>query len=203
MEDAPHPVSAVLDTLSRKGGGEGDGSATVTIGEIVERLGTRSFAPLLLVPALLMVSPLSSIPGTPTLSGAIIALIAAQMLMGRERLWLPGFLRRRSFSRARLEKAVGFLRRPVGWVEPLMRPRLVALAQPPGSYLALLICLIVTAIMPVMEFLPILASIAAVAISLIAAGLLARDGLLVLCGYGVVALAILIARALVAGVQDL
>jgi hypothetical protein len=198
-----HPVSDILDKLECAGGGSGGGDGTVTVGEIVERMGPRSFLPLLLIPALLMVSPLSSIPGTPTLSALIIGLIAAQMLLGRQRLWLPAFVRRRSFKRARLERAIGFLRRPVGWIEPMMRPRLAVLAEGPGAYIALLVCLLVTAIMPVMEFLPILASVAAVAITLIATGLLARDGVLVLSGYGVVLLAIVIARTLVVGVQEL
>jgi hypothetical protein len=196
-----HPVSEILDSLERTGSGSDD--ERVTIGEIVEAMGARSFLPLLLIPALLMVSPLSSIPGTPTMSGAVIALIAVQMLLGRERVWLPRFVRRRGFARRRLETAVGFLRRPVGWVEPLMRPRLRFAAEGAGSYVALLVCLLVTAVMPVMEFLPIMASVAAVAITLIAIGLLVRDGLLVLGGYGVVVLAILIAASLVRGVQDL
>lgn len=194
----PHPVSEVLDRLEAAGAGE-----TVSVGDIVERMGARSFAPLLLVPALIMVSPISSIPGTPTLSATIIALIAAQMLIGRRTLWLPRFLRERRLSRARMERAIAFLRRPVGWIEPRMRPRLVFLADGRGVHVALLVCLGITLVMPMMEFLPLLASIAAVAISLIAAGLLARDGILVIAGYGLVIAGIVTAWTLIRGAQAL
>jgi hypothetical protein len=199
IEDTkPHPVSEILDRLEAAGGDE-----TVSVGDIVERMGARSFAPLLLVPALVMVSPISSIPGTPTLSATIIALIAAQMLIGRRTLWLPRLVRERRVSRVRMERAVAFLRRPVGWIEPRMRPRLVFLADGRGTYLALLVCLGITLVMPMMEFLPLLASVAAVAISLIAAGLLARDGVLVLAGYCVVIAGIVTAWTLIRGAQAL
>lgn len=217
-EDQTQAVSRVLDTLEAAstdatpaGEAVAAGSASartevtaaVTVGEIVERLGSRSFAPLLLVPALVMVSPVSTIPGTPTLSALLIGLIAAQALIGRRTLWLPGVLRRRAIPAVRVERAVAFLRRPVGWVESLMRRRLAILAVPPGSHLALLVCLGITLTMPIMEFLPILASVAATAIALIAAGLLGRDGLLVALGYGVAAIGVLIARTLLAGAQQL
>jgi hypothetical protein len=199
-EDHAGAVTRVLDTLEAA---SADGPATLTVGEIVERMGTRSFAPLLLVPALVMVSPVSTIPGTPTLSALLIGLVAVQALLGRRQLWLPGILRRRRIPAARLERAVAFLRRPVGWVEPIMRPRLGILAVPPGSHVALLVCLAITIVMPIMEFLPIVASVAATAIALIAAGLLARDGVLVAAGYGVASIGFLIARSLAAGAQQL
>jgi hypothetical protein len=191
-------VTEVLDTLEDSGAG-----ATISLGDIIDRMGGRSFAPLLLVPALIMVSPVSTIPGTPTLSAMIIGLIAAQALMGRRTIWMPRWLRERRLRRDRMERAVAFLRRPVGWVEPMMRPRLVFLATSPGSIFALLVCLGITLVMPMMEFLPILASVAATAIALIAAGLLARDGVLVAAGYTVVLIGILIARTIVAGAQEL
>jgi hypothetical protein len=185
-------ISDVLDDLESAGGEE-----RVSVGDIVEAMGERSFAPLLLVPALLMVSPISTIPGTPTLSGAIIGLIAAQMIAGRSALWLPRILRERAVSTARMERAVGFLRRPVAWVERLVRPRLAWLTASPARYAVLLTCLGITLVMPLMEFVPALASIAAFAIALFAIGLLTRDGLFVCAGYGVVVAGALVARSFV------
>jgi hypothetical protein len=198
MESAPVPpaetrtISDVLDKIESAGAAD-----RVSVAEIVERMGDRSFAPLLLVPALVMVSPISSIPGTPTIAGVIIALIAAQMLVGRRTLWLPAVIKTRSVSSARMEKAVAFLKRPAGWVETLIRPRLGFLTARPFSYLVLLTCLAITVLMPIMEFVPMLASVAATAISLFAIGLLSRDGLFVCAGFAVVLLGGLLARTII------
>jgi hypothetical protein len=175
-------VTDVLDRLDEAGDGE-----RVSVADIVAELGDRSFAPLLLVPALLMVSPISSIPGTPTMSGAVIALIVVQMILGREAVWLPRFLRDRSLPAHRLDQAVAWLRRPAGWLERIIRPRLGWLTRRPFSYVVLATCFAITLVMPVMELLPAFASIAAFAISLFAIGLLARDGVFVLVGFAVVA----------------
>lgn len=182
-------ISEVLDDLETAGDDE-----RVTVGCIVEAMGERSFAPLLLVPALLMVSPISTIPGTPTISGIIIALIAAQMLAGRETLWLPRFLRDRGVSTGRMARAVGFLRKPVSRVEAVIKPRLTWLTRAPSRHVVLLTCLAITLVMPLMEFVPALASIAALAISLFAVGLLTRDGLFVCGGFAVVLAGALVAR---------
>jgi len=181
-------ISTVLDRMN--GAGEG---GTVSVGDIVESMRDQSFAPLLLVPALLLASPISGIPGTPTLMAAIIALIVVQMLMGRTYLWLPGFLSRRQVSAARMAKAVQFLRKPAAFSDRFLHARLSVLADRPASYAALLTCLGITVTMPMMEFLPFVASVAALAIACFAAGLLIRDGLLIIAGYFIVALTVVFA----------
>jgi hypothetical protein len=180
-EQDTRALSDVLDQLVEAGDDE-----RVTVGEINEAFGDRSLAPILLVPALITASPLSGVPGMPTLTGLIVGLIVVQMLMGRNTLWLPGFIARRGVSKARMKKAVAFLRCPVGGVERLLKPRLTWLTERPWNYAALLTCLGIALITPALEFLPFVISIAAVAIGMFAAGILVRDGLLMLVGYAVV-----------------
>lgn len=187
-DDGTEEISKVLDDLDEAGDDE-----NVSLGQIVDQMGDRSFAPMLLVPAIIMVSPISSIPGTPTISALIIGLTVAQMLYGRDSLWLPDFLLKRKVSSDRMHKAVNFLRKPVGYVEPVMKERLTFLADRPGNYLALFTCLCITLTMPLMEFVPMLASVAALAISLFAAGILVRDGLVLMMGYVVVGIGIYVA----------
>jgi hypothetical protein len=86
----------VLDTLADAGDED-----EVTIGQILDAFGDRSLAPVLLVPAMLTASPISGIPGVPTVTGIIVALIVVQMLMGRDTLWVPKALARRGVSRRR------------------------------------------------------------------------------------------------------
>ena len=184
QEEIP-TLSGVLDKL----GSAGD-ETRVTVGQILEEVGDRSLAPILLVPAMITASPISGIPGVPTLTGLIVGLIVVQMLMGRNTLWVPQVLARQGVSKSKMEKAVSFLRKPVGWLDKLMKPRLTWLASRPWSYLALVICLIIAVTTPVMEFLPFAISIAAVAIGFFAAGILMRDGVMILIGYVVVGLTV-------------
>ena len=186
MDEEKSPsLTGVLDKLGDAGDEE-----RVTVGQILEEVGDRSLAPILLVPALITASPISGIPGVPTLTGIIVGLIVVQMLMGRDTLWVPKILARQGVSKSKLDKAVNFLRKPVGWLDKLMKPRLTWLASRPWSYLALVICLIIAVTTPVMEFLPFAISIAAVAIGFFAAGILMRDGVMILIGYVVVGLTV-------------
>jgi hypothetical protein len=71
---------------------------TVSIADIQERLGHRSFGPLLLFAGLVLVTPLVNIPGMPTIMGIVILLTSLQMLVGRPSIWLPQPIRRRSMK---------------------------------------------------------------------------------------------------------
>ncbi|MCC5971201.1 MAG: exopolysaccharide biosynthesis protein [Pararhodobacter sp.] len=186
MAKDDHPsLTEVLDQLDNAGSDE-----EVSVGEILDEVGDRSLAPILLVPAMITASPISGIPGVPTITGIVVGLIVVQMLMGRDTLWVPQFLSRRSVAKSKMDKAVKFLRKPVGWLDRLMKPRLSWLATRPLNYVALVICLIIAVTTPVMELLPFAISIAAVAIGFFAAGILMRDGLMILIGYGVVGLTV-------------
>jgi len=181
-------LTEVVDKLGQAGEGE-----SVSVGDILAQFGDRSLAPILLVPALITASPISGIPGVPTLTGIIVGLIVVQMLMGRDTLWVPQVIARRSISKQRLDKAVRFLRKPVGFVDRLLKPRLTWLADRPWNYLALIVCFAIALITPVMELLPFVISIAATAIALFAAGIFTRDGIVLLAGYALFATTIIAA----------
>ncbi len=88
-------------------------SGEVSVGEVLEALGPRSFVPLLLAPAVLAATPLSGIPGVSIICGLLIALISFEMLMSYEQAYIPGKLRRRTVDgdslRTALEKSVSSL----------------------------------------------------------------------------------------------
>ncbi len=178
---SPGAVTQVLEALQSAATGE-----RVSVEKVVAKLGERSFAPLLLLPAMILVSPISSIPGMPTFGALVIFLVTLQMLLGRRHLWLPGFVARRTIATARLNRAIVWLRRPAGWVDRHVHRRLSYLSIRPFSHLALLTCLCVTLVMPLMEFVPALATVAATAITLFAIGLLTHDGAFVIAGYAVI-----------------
>lgn len=178
------PLNEVLDALAKAA--EGD---TVSVDVLIETLGRRSFPTLVLAPSLIAVSPASGIPGLSSTIGLVVATITAQMLMGRTKAWLPGFITRRQIATARLQRALNWLRRPVGVLERFARPRLVVLVSQPFVILPLMTMLATGLAMPLMEVVPMSATIAGAILTIFAVGLLVRDGVLVLLALALSAIA--------------
>lgn len=167
-------LSDVLDQLESSASGE-----SIPVQEVVEHLGRKSFASLMLIFSLISTSPASAIPGITTTVAAIVFILVVQMIMGRECVWLPGFIGDRRMSTAKLCKGIGCLRKPVRFVEGFLRPRLTFLLHRPWIYVPLVLILLLTLFMPFLEIIPTSGSLASAVIAVFAAGLLTRDGFLV------------------------
>ena len=174
----PESIEEVLDCVEEAGGDV----ERVAISDIVERIGDGAFAPLMLVPALVIISPASAILGLSSFCGMIIALIAFQMVIGREKLWLPGFVLRRTVSNSRLDTAIGWLSAPARFIDSLTRKRLGMLVEPPADRLWAGLCMVLALVIPVFELVPMSATIIASAIALFGLAMLAKDGLFVILG---------------------
>lgn len=168
-------LSEVLDQLDASIDGD-----SVSVEQILEALGDRSFASVLLIFPLIAVSPASAIPGVTAIVAVIVFMLVGQMILGRKHVWLPAFIRRRRISSAALRKGTGWLRKPVAFVERGLKARLTFLIHRPWLYLPLGLVLLLTLFMPFMEFVPTSGSFASAIIALFAAGLLTRDGAVVL-----------------------
>lgn len=172
--------TVITDLVGRvRKGAEGD---KVSVGQIAEALGQDSLPPNLMIPALAVVSPLSGIPLFSTVCGLLIAAISAQMLIGRESVWLPGFLMRRQVSGARLGAALDWMARPARFLDRIADERLTALVRRPLRWVVQAICLLCGLVMPLLELVPFTSTLMGVVVSLLAFGLLARDGLFVVLG---------------------
>lgn len=164
----------------------------VSVGELMEEFGEASFATALLVPALIVVSPLSGIFFLPTVMGLTMALIAAQMLVGRRTLWLPPVLLARTLNGARLQRAAIWLERPAAWLDRQTRQRLTLFFVWPVRIVPELGCVTAGLMMPFLELVPLSSSILGGAITLFAVSFLSRDGLFVVLGLASIAVASLI-----------
>lgn len=171
-------LTDILDALAEISRG-----GSVSVQDVLDEIGIRAFAPLLLVPAMILVSPLSGIPGLPTLGAVLMLLITVQKLARRDRLWLPGWLTRREIRAERLRRAVEWLRRPARWIDSHSHKRLLLLVSGPANTVTSLVITLICLIIPALEILPMVTSLFAIAISLFAIGLMARDGLFTLIGY--------------------
>jgi hypothetical protein len=148
----------------------------ISVDDIVAAIGQRSFGPLIVVPGLIVLSPLSGVPGVPTLGGVAVLLIAAQMLVGRENVWLPGFIRRRHIGRERIAKAGRFLMPAARFVDRFSRRRLAWLTERGWASVIAASCLAIALLMPPLEAVPFANVLTAAAVSAFGLALVTSDG---------------------------
>jgi hypothetical protein len=156
----------------------------VSLGSILEIVGQRSFAPVLLLAGLVMFAPvIGDIPGVPVIMGLLVISAAGQLLFHRDHLWMPSWLLKRSVSQDKLDKTLKRLQRPARFVDRFLRQRLTLLTDGAVVYLIAIICIVLAAATPAMEFVPFSANVAGAVIIAFALALIARDGLLALIAF--------------------
>jgi hypothetical protein len=169
--------------LDRIGEAAQDGDQ-VSFGRILELVGRRSFAPLVLFAGLITVAPLiGDIPGVPTIIGVFVVLIAGQLLFHREHFWLPRWLLKRSVAREKLRKALTWLRPPARFIDRFLSPRLTWFTHATGISAIAMVCVVIAAAMPAMEVVPLSANGAGAALTAFGLSLIAHDGLLALVAF--------------------
>lgn len=198
MPRSRHTVLDIVDRLDRAAEPE-----RVSVAHLVQAFGASAFLPVMMVPALLVVSPLSGIPLFSTLCGLVIALVAAQMLLGRNRLWLPALIGRREIAGPRLRRGTRWLRGLADWMDRHAQGRLAGLAGQRFHVPVVAACLVAGLAMPLMEVLPFSSSLLGLSVLLFCTGLLSGDGLFVAAGFGAMGLAATIPAALVGGLASL
>ena len=179
MEQDLKNLEGLLDRI-RKSAGDLD---RVTLGSIVEAIGSRSFGPLLLMVGLILVSPLSGIPGMPTVMGLVVMLFAIQLLLRRRHFWLPGWMLGWSLARNKLEKSLDWLRTPACFIDRWLRPRLTFLTHGFGIFPIPVICIVIAATLPLMELVPFSATSAGAILAAFGLSLISHDGFLALLAF--------------------
>lgn len=167
----------------------------VSIGELVGTAGVTPGAAAMIVPALLVVSPLSGIPLLPTLCGLTIAGLGLQVLVGRRGLWLPSVLANRRIRGEGLRRATTRLLGVARWIDRKAHSRLRLLTMRPLIVVPLGLSIVCGLSMPFLELVPFSSSILGLAVMAFSLAILVRDGVLVLVGGGFMGLAALIPGA--------
>ncbi|MBF0143944.1 MAG: exopolysaccharide biosynthesis protein [Magnetococcales bacterium] len=185
----PEPPSRILASRLLHEFAERWGQERVRLRDIVDVLGDRAYGLLLLVFAAPNIIP-SPVPGLSGILGVPLVLAAYQLAHGRRHPWFPSWLAERSIASADFRTAVGKVVPWLGRVERFLRPRYRAICRPPAERFLGAFCLILAVVMalpiPLGNMLP------ALAVSLIALGLIEHDGLAITTGIvlGLVSLAI-------------
>ncbi len=167
---------AILDALL-----DGDHEQTPDFNALLGGLGRRAFGMLLFVAALPAFIP---IPIGGALSGPLIVLIAAQLLVGLRRPWLPAFIATRGPKRQTLARFERIVDPGLGRLEHLVKPRLAVildhrLASAFTGLLLLLLGVLLSLPIPLTNY--VFGGIVLV----FALALLERDGALMLVAWGV------------------
>lgn len=161
----------------------------VRLRDVVDVLGDRAYGILLLVLAVPNTVP-NPIPGLSGMLGVPLILVAGQLMLGRAQPWFPTILGERSMSaaafRAVVEKIVPGLQR----LERLLHPRFRWTCRPPFEQLLAAFCLVLGIVLALP--IPLGNTPPALAISLIALGLIEHDGVAIGAGFllGIAGLAI-------------
>ncbi len=167
------PVGRIIDELD-----DVVGSGNPRLRDLVEGFGRSSFLPVMVVPALLVVSPLSGIPLFSSACGLTIAFIAAQMLWpGRDHLWLPNFLMDRPIDEDKARKALPKIRKAGRWLDRHATGHGRQLMRRPVRIALEALCLLCGVAMPFLEVVPFSSSILGFAVLMFSTALLTRDAM--------------------------
>jgi hypothetical protein len=152
---------------------------TLTLGEIIQLFGRRALGALLFVFSVPNLLPLP--PGSSTILGAPLMLLAPQAAIGVRGPWLPKGLRSKAISTVSLRAMLGRFIGPLQRIETWSRPRLLFLFGPIGDRAIGLVCTLLAFVLilpiPLGNLMP------AFTIGTLALALFQRDGVIALVGY--------------------
>jgi hypothetical protein len=161
--------------------------AELSVGELLDRIEIDDGpGPVLMVLTLPVLLPLP--PGVSMVMALPLLVVSPQLIVGRRELWLPRFLSKRMIKRADLVKVIRRVLTPLQWVEKVVRPRLQFLTQGAGAMMVGIACtlLAVVLVLPI----PFANLAPALALGAFSIGLTRRDGVFVLGGYALIAVAV-------------
>jgi hypothetical protein len=100
----------------------------ISIGDLIDGLGDRAFSILFLI--LTLPTAVPGPPGLPVAFSIPLIVFAAQLVLGYQHPWMPGFIRRRRFSREALLSVLRKVRPTLKRLEHYCRPRMLRLTIP-------------------------------------------------------------------------
>lgn len=175
-----------------------------TLGELMDALGARASALLVVVCALPFCAPVA-IPGLSVPFGFVIFLLSLRFALGRPP-WLPQRLRRVMLAPKTLARILNAGSRIIGWIERRMRPRWSLLVAPGWKRRVHAIVIAAAALilmLPLPPVPPFTNTLPALVIVVLAISTLERDGAGIAAGYAIFVMMIIYfliwAKVLVAG----
>jgi hypothetical protein len=173
----PEDIARLIDRIEARTSGD-----TVTIGDVIAALGRRAFGPILVLASLIALLPTGAIPGMSFVTGAIMLLVCVQLLVGADRIWIPGVLARRGVDRRQLLSGLERLRHERKTLRRICRPRWEIMLRPPFVNLVAAAGIVLSLSNFLLGPLPFGSFPAGIAFIVIGLALTVRDGLLIAVG---------------------
>ncbi|KCZ51306.1 exopolysaccharide biosynthesis protein [Hyphomonas pacifica] len=187
------PLEEVLSAVV-----EQSDSDKVSIGEILDMYGDRSFGPvIMLLGALVVLPPIGAIPGLPMIVGVIIILFSIQIIFGADHIWMPNFIQKQSIERKKLKKAEENAKPFLKRLDRLITERLKWATGSIATYFAAIAVTLMALTLVPLEFVPFAVAAPGFVIMLFGVALVAQDGALMLVGFAGTLAAVLITVFLV------
>ncbi len=192
----PSNLEDVLDEIAAKCDNDSTPD-TLTLDEILESVGRRSYGPLLLVIGLFAISPATILPGMTWFAAALTLLVAGQMALGRPRIWLPKKALQAQLPRDAVRSGVEKGRGAAKVIDKLLKPRLTVLSKPPFVNLVALMVIAAALITFPLGLIPLAPLAPGLAVVFFGLGMVARDGLWLALGTAVIAGTIWLTKPLI------
>lgn len=157
----------------------------VSVKDMITTIGKRAFGPLLLVFGLIALSPIGAIPGASVVIGALIILVAAQVLFGRDSPWFPKRLTRISVDSQKVQSSVDKIDPYLSKMDKFLRPRWQFMMAPPSPHIVAFLCIVLAGLMYPLALVPMGVAAPAFAIVVLSVGMTSHDGIVLAAGFAV------------------
>ncbi len=152
----------------------------ISVSELVKRLGSEGFGLFMLIFCLPNALPIPLPPGVSTVFALPVLIIGAQRLLGFKSLWIPEFIGKRNIPynsfRKILIKAVSLISKYAWMIKPRMEFLTGKTAEKAMIIIVMVLAGLISLPIPFGNLVP------AVAIIVIAIGLVEKDGLVIIIG---------------------
>lgn len=152
----------------------------VSVEDLLQAVGQRSFGPILLLLGFVAASPITIIPGATWIVSVAICPICVQILFGFQRPWIPKNAQHFKFKRQLITSSIDTALPWARQLDRFIKPRFTFLTRSPFLQFVALICLasaLITFPLGLVPFGPLLPSLA---IMMFGLALTARDGVVLL-----------------------
>ncbi|MEL6492967.1 MAG: exopolysaccharide biosynthesis protein [Cyanobacteria bacterium J06621_3] len=180
------PVDGSVESFSSQTSAPVTRSAEVTLNEILEIAGERTFGFLFVLLSLPSALPIPA-PGYSTPFGIVMFLLAVQLIIGREQPWMPDKFRKKGFERQKIQGLIG---KGIPWlqkIELVARPRLTPVCTSRVGQMVLGVAIALMSI-SMMIPIPLTNTLPAIGIFVTGFGLLDDDGAISLAGLTICAI---------------
>ena len=160
---------------------------SLTLREVIDAVGRRTYGPLLLVIGLFAISPVTVVPGLTWLAALLTLIVAGQMALGLRRIWLPSSALNTRLPRDAVLRGLDKARPMARRVDRVLKPRLTFLTYPPFVNLIALLVIIAALITFPLGLIPLAPLAPGSAVVFFGLGMAARDGLWLALGMAALA----------------